>query len=95
MEKLIIKFIYFLLRFVKSDIASIMLFKNNCAKIANGRYHTVSVEISQHTNKENRAYFTAYIDGYVHMSGSTPKEALDKFNTTSNKKVIKVTKVLD
>jgi hypothetical protein len=95
MEKLIIKFIYFLLKFVKSDIASIKLFKENCAKIADGEYHTVEIKISQHNRDDEQIIeFTAYINGKNHEHGATPEEALAKFNSPLYDK-IKVTKVLD
>lgn len=90
MEKLLIKFIYFLLRYVNKEIASLMLFKDGCAKIAKGRYHTVQVEIGQHTGSDATIEFTAYIDGHDHKKGRTIEECLSKFNETKEENKVKV-----
>lgn len=96
MKKLITKFIYFLLKYADEEIVSIEDFKLELSKIAKGKFHTVQVEISQHSNTEEMTYeFIAYVDSKNHTMGNTPKKALDDMKVLLSNKVKVVEKVLD
>ena len=78
MQKLIIKIIYFLLKYLKSEISSFEQFNADAAKVAGDRYFSVKIEKSTHKNSKGTLNFTVYVDGFSHFHGATPKEALKK-----------------
>lgn len=93
-QKLLIKTIYFLLKFVKSEISSLSLFEKKCGEIANGEYHCVSIEVSVHSENNRNVKFSSYIHGRGHYSGSTMEESLSKLKEHREEQK-KVTKVLN
>ena len=76
-EKLILKLIYFLLKYVDSDIMSFKQFTKELAEFANGRYSSAKVEATYSNGELLGNEFTVYVSGYNHLSASTPKGALD------------------
>lgn len=94
MEKIIIKLIYFLMRFVKSEISSLSLFDEGLTKIAKGKHRCVRIVKTTDSYGESSIEFSSYIDGKNFENGLTPKESLDKQRKITKKKPT-VKEVLD
>lgn len=94
MEKIIIKIIYFLLRFVKSEISSLASFDKELAKIAKDEYRSIKIEKTTYDDRSSKIEFSSYIYGKNWENGLTPKECLDKQRKSAKKKPT-TKKVLD
>ena len=77
-DRILVKIIYFLLRYVKSEIASLALFEEMCKKEADGEYCSVQVEITNYHTGNREVEFTSYIDGKKHCKGFTPTQSIEK-----------------
>lgn len=57
-------------------------FKRAVKKLANGRYHTVQLNITEYHDGEVKYNYAAYIGdvGWTKFSNSTPEDALTELN---------------
>ena len=77
MNKILIKLVYFLMKYIKTDIASFEKFHVDLEKFAPNEYIATTVDRTTYQGGETVYKFSAYIAGYDWHSADTPKLALE------------------
>ena len=98
MKKIIKKIIHYFLK--KNNVVTLQDFKESVKRIANGKYHSVRVELSQHSphggeERPIEVTYECYIIGYGFHNGAAMDEAINKLKEAmKNPKIIEVPTVV-